>query len=141
MVQLSQTGFSHSCVCVLRRVSPVWFSVTLWTVDKQWLCNSFKGQFPSTVITKCWLYSPCCNSTSLSRLIPNCLHLPHPQPSTRPAPTNNHQLVLCESAFIVIVTSLLFVRFYTQMVSYSIYLSLTYFTQHNALQVHPYCCK
>ena len=32
-------------------------------------------------------------------------------------------------------------RFHIQVISYSVCLSLTYFTKRNTLQVHPCCCK
>ena len=38
-------------------------------------------------------------------------------------------------------TSLLYFSDSTYVMSYSICLSLTYFTKHNTLQVHPCCCK
>ena len=43
--------------------------------------------------------------------------------------------------FFVIFTSLLYFSDSTYVMSYSICLSLTYFTKHNTLQVHPCCCK
>ena len=80
----------------------------------------FKGYTSFTVITEYWLYSPCC------RIHPCSL---------------SYTLYLCICFFFVMFTGLLYFLDSTCKLSYNICLSLTYFTQHNALQVHPCCCK
>ena len=61
-----------------------------------------------------------------------------------PLPTGNHQFVLyiCESVSVLLYS---FIRFISSIPHISdnrvfVFLCLTYFTKHNALQVHPHCC-
>ena len=59
-----------------------------------------------------------------------------------PLPTGNHQFVSVRLLlFCFIHQFVVFFRFHIQVISYSICLYLTYFTQHSVLQVHPHCCK
>ena len=62
----------------------------------------FKGYIPFTVITKYWLYSPCCTIHPRAYLIPNSLYLPLLHSCVAPPLLliGNHQFILyiCESA-------------------------------------------
>ena len=59
-----------------------------------------KGYFPFTVITKCWLYSPCCVICPWAYLTPSSLCLPLPQHYIIPPATRNHVCVLCVCGFV-----------------------------------------
>ena len=80
--------------------------------------------------------------------IHSSLHLLTPYPLLCPSPISSpHQFVcslyICESVSIFLYSLVYFFTFHIKAVisNYSIRLSLTYFTKHNAHWVHPCCCK
>ena len=55
--------------------------------------------------------------------------------------TNLFSVSMSLVSFCYIHSFVLVFRFHIYVKTYSVYFSLTYFTKHNALQVHPCCCK
>ena len=99
------------------------------------LLYNFKGYFPFTVITKYWLFSPCCTIHPLAYLTPSSLCLPLPNPWVAPPliPTGNHYFVLyiCESASFLLyslVCCIFLDSTYKWYHMVFVFLFLTYFT-------------